>query len=76
MSEQFDSTDDRRVEANIFRHHYRTLSDDKKAQMQKVKDQALGMYVILKDIGDSREMSIAKTRLEEVVMWAVKHITR
>ena len=26
--------------------------------------------------GTSRELSIAKTKAEEAVMWAVKHVTR
>ncbi len=71
----FDSTDDARVQKNVFRHQYRQLTGDEKAQMRKIKDQALVMYTTITEIGDSREMSLAKTRLEEVVMWAVKHIT-
>ena len=27
-------------------------------------------------IGSSRELSLAKTKIEEAVMWAVKHITK
>ena len=30
----------------------------------------------LTNIGDSRELSLAKTKIEEAVMWATKHITR
>jgi hypothetical protein len=27
-------------------------------------------------IGDSRELAIAKTKLEESCMWAIKHLTK
>lgn len=49
--------------------------DAEKAQMQKVKDIGLEMHEILAGIGSSRELSLAKTKVEEAVMWAVKHIT-
>lgn len=76
MSETFDSTDDKRVEQNLFRHKYRQLTEDEKMHMEAIKDMALALHMFMKDIGDSREMSLAKTKLEESVMWAVKHITR
>ncbi len=72
----FNSTDDKRVHNNLFRHQYRQLDGNEKMQMQAVKDQALSLHVTMTSIGDSREMSLAKTRLEEAVMWCVKHITR
>ena len=72
----FESTDDRRVEQNLFRHQYRQLNGNEKMQMQAIKDQALSLHVTITAIGDSRELSLAKTRLEECVMWAVKHVTR
>lgn len=75
MSEQFASTEDRRTENNTFRHQYRTLTEAEKAYIQQIKDMALQMYGTMSDIGDSRELSIAKNKLEESVMWAVKHIT-
>lgn len=70
------STDDDRVANNTVRHQYRVLTDAEKQQMVDVKD--LGAAFINKcgEIGGSRELSIAVTKIEEAVMWAVKHVTR
>lgn len=70
-----DSTSDGRTVNNVMRHGYRVLSDDEKAQMQKVKDDGLAFWELIDSIGGSRELSIAKTKIEEAVMWAVKHVT-
>ncbi|NKF21587.1 hypothetical protein G7Y82_04600 [Solimonas sp. C16B3] len=60
-------------------HDYRVLSDDEKAAMQKLKDMGLELHEFLTGLEQitktSRELSIAKTKVEEAVMWAVKHIT-
>ena len=69
------STDDSRIDNNVMRHEYRTLSDKEKEQMQQIKDEGLLLWNMLDDIGQSRELSLAKTKVEEAVMWAVKHIT-
>lgn len=60
---------------NVMRHAYKVLSDDEKAQMQAVKDAGLAFHELVEGIGASRELSLAKTKIEEAVMWAVKHIT-
>ena len=60
---------------NIMRHRYKVLSDDEKSQMSIAKDSGLDFWVLLDEMGDSRELSIAKTKIEEAVMWATKHIT-
>lgn len=70
------STSDERTVNNVMRHAYRVLSDDEKAQMQAIKDEGLRFHDLVEVIGTSREMSLAKTKIEEAVMWAVKHITR
>ena len=70
-----DSTSDRRVENNVMRHEYRVLNDDEKAQMQFIKDKGLDLIEEFDRMGSSRELSIAKTKIEEAVMWAVKHVT-
>jgi phosphoribosylaminoimidazole-succinocarboxamide synthase len=70
------STSDQRTVNNVMRHEYRVLSAEEKTQMRQVKDLGLQFHDMLSDLGSSRELSIAKTKLEEVVMWAVKHITR
>lgn len=71
-----DSTSDQRTVNNVMRHAYRVLSDEEKAQMQAIKDKGLELHTLLESIGTSRELSLAKTKTEEAVMWAVKHITR
>lgn len=71
-----ESTSDSRVVNNVMRHEYRVLSDLEKTQMQSIKDYGLAFHNSLSAIGESRELSLAKTRIEEAVMWAVKHITK
>ena len=62
---------------NIFRREYRPLSDDEKNKdMAKLKDLAENLYEHIESLGNSRELALAKTKLEECVMWAVMHITR
>ena len=77
--ETVDSTSDERTVNNVMRHAYRVLSDDEKAHMQAIKDAGLSFHNMLTDIGQglgSRELSIAKTKIEEAVMWGVKHVTK
>lgn len=71
-----DSTSDARTVNNVMRHQYRVLSDVEKQQMQSIKDKGLELHELIKSIGTSRELSIAATKIEEAVMWGVKHITR
>lgn len=71
-----DSTSDERTVNNVMRHAYRVLSGEEKAQMRAIKDKGLELYNLLESVGASRELSLAKTKTEEAVMWAVKHITR
>lgn len=70
----FTSTSDERTANNVMRHEYRVLSDAEKAQMQAIKDKGLELHNLIDSVGLSRELSIAKTKTEEAVMWAVKHI--
>ena len=70
------STSDERTQNNVMRHEYRVLSDDEKGQMQAIKDLGLSFVKFCDRVGQSREMSLAKTKMEEAVMWAVKHVTR
>lgn len=71
-----DSTSDERTKNNVMRHEYRVLSDDEKSSMKDLKDKGLDFVKACDAIGTSRELSLAKTKMEEAVMWAVKHITR
>lgn len=70
-----DSTSDQRTVNNTMRHAYRVLTDEEKAAMQEIKDMGIAFHDRVASLGNSREVSIAKTKIEEAVMWAVKHIT-
>ena len=70
-----DSTSDDRIANNVMRHEYRVLTDDEKNSMQAIKDIGLEFHDLVTGLGPSREGSIAKTKIEEAVMWAVKAIT-
>lgn len=76
QDQKVDSTSDERTVNNVMRHEYRVLSDEEKLQMKQIKDLGLQMVELLNLIGQSRELSLAKTKIEEAVMWGVKHITR
>lgn len=65
-----DSTSDNRIVNNAMR-----LSDAEKTNMQTAKDMGLAFHDFIASLGNSRETSLAKTKVEEAVMWAVKHIT-
>jgi len=72
---EVNSASDERTVNNTMRHAYRVLSDDEKAKMQAIKDQGLAFHDFIASLGSSREISLAKTKVEEAVMWAVKHLT-
>lgn len=77
MAEKFvDSASDERTTNNVMRHEYRVLDSHEKVEMQTIKDMGLAFHEYLSRIGESRELSLAKTKIEEAVMWAVKHVTR
>lgn len=65
-----------RVVSNVMRHEYKVLSDIEKKQMKYIKDLGLEFVEYLEAFDGSRELSLAKTKMEEAVMWAVKHITK
>jgi hypothetical protein len=76
MAEYVDSTSDQRVVNNVMRHEYKVLNDLDKRIMKDFKDKGLAFFQACDDLGQSRELELAKTRIEEAVMWAVKHITK
>lgn len=69
------SNSDERTVNNVMRHEYRVLTDEEKFYMQKLKDDGLAFILMLDSLGAKREYSIAKTKVEEAVMWAVKGLT-
>jgi len=76
MSDFVNSADDNRTINNVMRHEYRVLTDAEKSAMQAIKDKGLELHNLIESIGQSRELALAKTKTEEAVMWAVKHLTR
>ena len=60
---------------DVMRRSYRELSDSEKARLSEFKLEAHGLYLMLSQYGNSRELSLAKTKLEECVMWATKALT-
>lgn len=72
--DKVDSTSDARTVNNVMRHEYVVLSEAAKADMKKIKDMGLEAWEFIESLGSSRELSTAKTKIEEAVMWAVKHI--
>jgi len=70
-----DSESDNRTANNAVRYQYRVLSDAEKARMLAIKDAGAALLNLIEAEGASRELSIAKTKTEEAVMWAVKHVT-
>jgi hypothetical protein len=75
MTDRVDSASDARTANNAVRHAYRVLSEDEKAQMVDLKDLGAAFIAKCKEIGHSRELSLAVTNAEQAVMWAVKHVT-
>lgn len=71
-----DSASDERTVNNTMRHQYRVLTDAEKLSMVAIKDAGEHFLVTLLDhVPAGREASLAKTKLEEAVMWAVKGLT-
>jgi hypothetical protein len=65
---------------NIFRPEYRELTEEEKTRINEIKNKAQELYELLPVTEDGRpadrETSLAVTKLEESVMWAVKSITK
>ena len=71
-----DSASDERTVNNTMRHQYRVLTDQEKLSMTAIKDAGEHFLVTLLDHAPAgRETALAKTKIEEAVMWAVKGLT-
>jgi uncharacterized tellurite resistance protein B-like protein len=76
MSDGVESTSDRRTANNVLRHEYRVLSEEEKRLVKRLKDLGAEFLDEIEHLDASRELALAKTKIEEAVMWAVKHLTR
>ena len=63
-------------EPTTMRKTYRELSVDETRLIADIKDHGEWLFKIIDKTGSCRESSIAKTKLEEAVMWAVKAVSR
>lgn len=66
--------------ADIFRKEYKPISDETKSFIKNIKEKAEELLYSFEDAGmnssiDTRAMALAKTNLEQSVMWAIKAIT-
>lgn len=85
-SRDIDSADAGRTVNNTVRHTYRQLSENEKIDMVALKDAGAEMlrtiatvksrYGTTTDMSAFRELDIAEQKVEEAVMWAVKHVTK
>ena len=63
------------IQTSRFRPQYRPLSPEEKALHDKLKDAAAACEQLIEQTPPSRERSLAITKLEEAIMWAVKGLT-
>jgi hypothetical protein len=83
MAEDFvSSTGDARTVNNTMRQQYRVLEQHEKDAVDDIKGLGAEFLAALDDcetfLGDTarREIALARTKIEEAVMWAVKGITK
>lgn len=61
--------------SDVMRSQHRDLTEAEKAQIAELKHMGENFCNLCDALGKSRELSSAKTRMEEAVMWAVKGVT-
>jgi hypothetical protein len=71
-----DSASDERTANNTMRHQYRLLTDQEKQLMTAIKDAGAAFETMIRALGSQREYSLAITKIEEAVMWAVRGLTK
>jgi hypothetical protein len=76
LADDIDSQSDERTVNNDVRHQYRVLSDAEKRDMVRLKDMGVEFLATIDVcVPKGREAPLAKTKIEEAVMWAVKGLT-
>jgi len=61
---------------DVFKKTYRTLTLSEATLCEDIKEQAQELYNLFDQSIANREMALAKTNLEQSVMWAIKAITK
>jgi hypothetical protein len=86
--DRVDSSSDDRTANNAVRHQYRVLDEREKAAMVSIKDKGAEFLAVLDELEKGgtlplastarigREFALARTKIEEAVMWAVKGLTK
>jgi hypothetical protein len=74
--EHVDSASDERTVNNDVRHQYRVLNDREKAGMVRIKDLGLEFLTAIDDVvPQGRQNALARTKVQEAVMWAINGLT-
>lgn len=60
---------------DVMRVAKRDLSDAEKTALIEIKTMGNHLHALLEDLGQSRELSLAKTKLQEAIFWAARHIS-
>lgn len=61
---------------DIFRKEYKPLDESQKSRIEQIKNEAEKLLESFDwAIGDKRMIALAKTNLEQAIMWAIKAIT-
>jgi hypothetical protein len=74
--ECFEAVCSSETSADIMRKVTKTLPEDTKDNIATIKGLGNHMCEFMDSLPQSREISLAKTKLEESVMWAVKGILK
>ena len=62
--------------SDVFRKEYKALDESQKSRINQIKNEGQKLHESFDWAeGDKRMIALAKTNLEQAVMWAVKAIT-
>ena len=62
--------------SDVFCKVYTTLPDEAKALIEETKDKAQELYDLMCRYHNTRHVSLAKTKLEESIMWFTKGVVK
>ena len=63
--------------SDVFRKEYKPLDESQKMRIEQIKNEAEKLYDSFDwALGDKRMLALAKTNLEQAVMWAIKGVTQ
>lgn len=64
--------------SSVFHLGYRELNEDEKTFMSRVEEKASELYDLIESglFPPGREVALARTKIDEAVMWTIKGITK